>query len=248
MKYIVACITLSALFSCSTKDPVTPIVTQNQSISLQWSAVVGGKEAKVNHYYHMKDGDSILFNRLDFYIQAPVFKNKAGLSAKLDTVFLFSDKNLTQSLSLKSSELPLTIDSIRFLAGIDDLKNQLDPNSFDPDHPLSSYKQMYWTMGTKYRYIVMEGNIKTSGGALIQYSFHTGLRYKYFADVPVNLVLNPNGVNSYKIKFNIDRLFYPLLGSKIDYKNGETQAHGDAAHAALTDKVALNFAKAFSVE
>ena len=237
----------SYMVSCDSKEPNTTSGTA-QEISLQILPKVNGIEAKVNQFYHLKNGDSILFSRLDFYMQGLSFKDRSGKSARLDTIFLFSNKNSTNKLSFKSTSLPTTIDSISFLCGLGDLTNSFDPNNYSETHPLSSYKNMYWTMGSKYRFIVIEGNIKTASGNMIPYSFHTGLNYKYAANIPVSITLNVSNPILYKLNLNIDKVFYPSLGSLLDYKNNETQAHGDAADGPLTDKVALNFSRAFSLE
>jgi len=235
------------MVSCDPKDP-SANAGAVQEINLQVLPKLNGLEAKVNQFYHLKNGDSILFSRLDFYMQGLSFKDKSGKSTMLDSVFLFSNKSSTNKLSLKSSSLPTTIDSISFLCGLGDLTNSLDPNNYPESHPLSSWKNMYWTMGSKYRFVVLEGNIKTASGSLIPYSFHTGLTYKYTANIPVSITLNVSTTNLYKLNLNIDKVFYPSLGSQVDYKNNETQAHGDAADGPLTDKVALNFSRAFSIE
>jgi hypothetical protein len=144
--------------------------------------------------------------------------------------------------------LPTTIDSISFLCGLGDLTNSLDPNNYPETHPLSSYKNMYWTMGSKYRFVLLEVILKLRSGSLIPYSFHTGLNYRYTANIPVSITLNVSNPILYKLNLNIDKVFYPSLGILLDYKNNETQAHGDAADGPLTDKVALNFSRAFSLE
>jgi hypothetical protein len=93
-------------------------------------------------------------------MQGLSFKDKSGKSAQTDTVFLFSNKSSSNRLSLKSFSLPTTIDSISFLCGLGDLTNSLDPNNYPEAHSLSSWKNLYWAMGSKYRFAVLEGNIK----------------------------------------------------------------------------------------
>jgi hypothetical protein len=239
---------LGLLISCDPKDPGNTNSGTAQEISLEVKPKINGTQAQVNQYYHLKNGDSILFSRLDFYMQNIGFKDKSGKSSKLDTVFLFSAKNTSNKLFYKSTSLPTTIDTITYLCGLGDLTNSLDPNSYPESHPLSSWKNMYWTMGSKYRFIVIEGNIKTSNGTMIPYSFHTGLTYKYQTNLPVSIVLDVNNPKAYSLNLNIEKIFYPSLGSNVDYTNSETQAHGDAADGPLTDKVALNFSRAFSLE
>lgn len=239
---------LGFLVSCDPKETSCNNSGTGQEISLEVKPKIGGAEAKINQYYPLKNGDSILFSRLDFYMQTVGFKDKCGKSAKLDTVFLFSTKNVSNKLFFKSNALPMSIDSISFLCGLGDMTNSLDPNNYPEAHPLSSWKNMYWTMGSKYRFVVLEGNIKTSTGTMIPYSFHTGLTYKYTSNLPVSIILDVNNPKTYSLNLNIEKIFYPSQGSNIDYKNSETQAHGDASDGPLTDKVALNFSRAFSLE
>lgn len=239
---------LGFLVSCTSKDPAPNNSGTAQEISMEVKPQINGTQAKVNQYFHLKNGDSILISRLDFYMQSIGFKDKTGKSAKLDTVFLFSTKNVSNKLVFKSASLPTNIDTITYLCGLGDLTNSLDPNNYPEAHPLSSWKNMYWTMGSKYRFVVIEGNIKTNAGNVIPYSFHTGLTYKYQANLPVSIVLDVNNPKTYGLHLNIEKIFYPTVGSNVDYKNSETQAHGDALDGPLTDKVALNFSKAFSLE
>jgi hypothetical protein len=81
----------SYMVSCDSKEPSTTSGTA-QEISLQILPKVNGIEAKVNQYYHLKNGDSILFSRLDFYMQGLSFKDKSGKSARLDTYFYFQTR------------------------------------------------------------------------------------------------------------------------------------------------------------
>lgn len=233
--------------SCDPKEPASSSTT-SQEINIDVKPKSAGKDIELNKYVLLKNGDSILVSRLDFYMQNISFQNKSGSKATLDTVFLFSMKNTAHKLRFKSSSLPTSIDSIGFLCGLGDMTNSLDPNNYDSDHPLSSYKNMYWTMGSKYRFVVLEGNIKSSTGTIIPYSFHTGLEYKYMASVPASIVLDVQNPKTYSLNLNIDKVFFPTNGTDVYYRDNETQAHGDINDAALTRKVALNFSKAFSLE
>jgi len=241
-------VSMGLFFSCSSDNNNGSNTNSSREFRVSIHPKVNENTAQVNRYYHLKNGDSIYFSRLDFYIQTLSLKDRNKNMAKLDTVFLFSNNNLENKLVLKSSSLPSNIDTVNFLCGLGDLTNSLDPIKFEADHPLSSYKNMYWTMGSKYRFIVFEGMIKASTGQLIPFSYHTGLGYKYFANFPVNITLDINNPKTYTLSLHLDRIFYPLKGTIIDYKNSETQAHGDASDGPLTDKVALNFANAFSLE
>ena len=127
---------LGFLVSCTSKDPAPNNSGTAQEISMEVKPQVNGTQAKVNQYFHLKNGDSILISRLDFYMQGIGFKDKTGKSAKLDTVFLFSTKNVSNKLVFKSASLPTNIDTITFLCGLGDLTNSLDPNNYPEAHPL----------------------------------------------------------------------------------------------------------------
>jgi hypothetical protein len=73
--------------------------------------------------------------------------DKSGKSTQTDTVSLFSNRSSSNRLSLKSSSLPTTIDSTSVLCRLEDLANSLDSSNYLKAHPLSSWKNMYCTVG-----------------------------------------------------------------------------------------------------
>ena len=195
----------------------------------------------------MKNSDSILINRLDFYLSGFKVSNKQNQSESIKAVNLFTYSNGSNIFSYKSNALPLTIDSFQFLVGLDDVTNQSDPTKFESGHPLSTGTNMYWSDWTKYRYIVFEGTIRSNG---VDYPFvyHTGLEFKNNTSLIQTKNISANAKNDLNLILNIDKIFYPSSGNNILYKSNELITHSTPSEAALSTKVALNFSQAFHLE
>jgi hypothetical protein len=216
-------------------------------LDFNFRPMADGKDVSLGKYYLLRGTDSFMVERLDFYVD----KLALNSSFKTDSVFLFSLGsglgNVSKTFGFKSNQIPSKIDNIDFRLGLDSMVNHGDPNKYHVTHSLSSYKNMSWTWASGYRYIVFEGKIKTST-ALLSYSFHTGLAYKNNAKLSLNKTLSSSSKNEINLALNLEKIFYPTSGANVFYKNGELQAHADAADAELTDKVAKNFAAAFSIQ
>lgn len=233
------------LFGCGPETNDTPVPTV---LKLNVSSSVGGSSLKKNYYFHLKNGDSILVSRLDFYLENPVAINKQKGEIPIDTILFYSLSKDSNNFSISNfSIINNTIDTLRFLCGLSEFTNSLNPTSYPESHPLSSWNNMYWGAWSKYRYVVLEGTIKKADGSLIQYSFHTGLEYRKVSTLAIasSYYMSSTPV---KIKLNIDKIFYPTNGNNINYSGGEHTAHATVDDKDLTLKVAENVSKAFTIE
>jgi hypothetical protein len=221
-------------------------VKQSAEVTINLLTKSNGALVKLGTYYLLANGDSIVINRLDYYISGMSAK-QSGSSKRIDSILLYSLANLSNSIYHKSDSIPLTIDSLSFLCGVDSATNASNPNSFNLTHPLSGSKNMYWVSWSKYRYIVFEGNIK-SPSQDYPFSFHTGLNYKYSTTLTSKIKLIAGSPNKVNLVLHIDKIFSPTSGSKIFYESGETQAHSDISDGMLTAKFGQNFSRAFTVE
>lgn len=239
-------IVLSFVFlSCDPSEPTTPTSTE---LKLNLVSVIQGKSVVINQYFPLKNGDSILVSRLDYYMENIQISNKNKASITLDTILFYSLFKDNNTVSLKNFSITNnTIDSLKFLSGLTDFSNAKDPTSFPETHPLSSWNNMYWGAWSKYRFVVFEGNIKKSDGNLVQFTYHTGLEYRNITHIaiPSTYVLSSTPLT---IKLNIEKVFYPASGNNINYLSGETTAHSTTSDAELSSKVAENVAKAFTLE
>jgi hypothetical protein len=236
---------LVILYGC--KDSSQQNTTkQSAEVTINLLTKSNGALVKLGKYYLLSNGDSIVINRLDYYVFG-TNANQSGISKRIDSILLYSLANSTNSIYHKSDSLPLTIDSLRFLCGVDSATNTSNPNSFSLTHPLSGSKNMYWVSWSKYRYIVFEGNIK-SPTQDYPFSFHTGLNYKYTTVLTTKIKLTAGSPNKVDLVLNIDKIFNPTSGAKIFYESGETQAHSDVTDGMLTAKFGQNFSRAFTIE
>lgn len=240
---------IGLLASCKDETSNTPIVSKELKLTLQFQTFVQNKEVKLNTYYPMSNGDSILVGRLDYYVDEIKIMNNAGASSShLNNILLYSLESNENALKLVSKEFPPSISKIEMLVGLDSISNKSNPTIYDPAHPLSTYKNMWWTMSTNYRYIIFEGRFKTSSNNVFNFSYHTGLRFKYTTALNKSISLVADQDNIQVVKLDLDKVVLPGQDKNILYQLGEIQAHGDALDAVLTDKVAANFSKAFSIQ
>lgn len=245
--FLIGGIVLSIL-GCNSEDSNnTQVLKKSAEVEFLIKTRSSATDVKLSKYSPLKNGDSILVSRLDYYLFNLSGKSSNKL-VKLDSIYLYSLSKDSAKIYSKSDSLGSTIDSLVFLCGMDSILNNSNPNSFDPNHPLSGSKNMYWVSWSKYRYIVFEGQIKTKDGILRNFSFHTGLAYKEYSRIPVMLSLNSGIVNRFNLVLNIERIFYPSDGGNLDYKTGDLNAHSDLTDGELTQKFATNFANAFTVE
>jgi hypothetical protein len=245
MKYFIAILSFSLFFNSCSDSSSGNNTASIFELDIKFNPTSNGSTVSLGKYYLLKGTDSILVERLDFYVDR--LGLKSNTSFQTDSVFLFSLGSGSKTFGFKSNKIPSKIDTLQFHLGLDDFINHADPNKYPASHSLSTYKNMSWTWASGYRYVVFEGKIKTSTG-LLSYSFHTGLAYKNYAYLFPAKTLSTASKNEISLALNIDKIFYPSGGSNVLYNNGELQAHADAADAELTNKVAKNFAAAFSIQ
>lgn len=240
------CVILLTIYGCGNESSQN-ISKSGFDISINCSAYSNGQAVKLGNYYKLNSSDSIMVERLDFYMQdLTAFSNLK--SFEVDSISFFSLSKQSNTIYYKSDSNITQIDSFKFLCGLDAFLNTTNPNSVPDSHPLSSSHNMYWTDWTKYRYVILEGKIKLGNGQVSSYSFHTGQNYRKFSSVIPNNTLVLQAKNELKLILNLEKIFIPNTGTPIDYKNGELQAHSDVSDAELTQKFATNFARAFSMQ
>ncbi len=248
MKILTAISAILLIFSSCTQDQKAPTAgTGDTKISISIKTKVSGHDMKLGRYFLLTGSDSILFSRLDFYLNHFTVKG-TGNKKEINEVFLYKASESKNDIDYTNNGLPSTIDTFTFLVGLDDFIGKSDPNKFASGHPLSVYQNMFWTTWSGYRYVVMEGKIK-SGGTEIPFSFHTGLEFKNEFNLLQSKTISSGNTNNFTLSVNLNKVFFPTnTSANILYNNGETQAHADATDGALTDKFAKNFTQAFIVE
>jgi len=237
---------ISSFFFASCTNNETTDNTPTLSLTVQTK--IGTTPLVFNTYNALPNGDSILISRLDYYVSAFNCEESAGNIVQISSdIKLYSSASATNVFKYNIKYIPSKIGRISFLVGLDDITNNLNPTSFDASSPLSTDKNMYWTAWTKYRYIVFNGSIKSSG---VEYPFqyHTGLQYRDTTSLNTSIAVSQN--TTAVMSLDIAKVFFPTSGNNILYKSGELNAHGGISveEVELSKKVAKNFSLAFSIE
>ena len=168
-----------------------------QRVNISFSAVMGGKEIRLNSAFINNEKDSLQINQLKFYISNVQFlKNDEIVFTELNSYHLI-DFSLPASTSLSIKTFrTITHNSIRFYLGIDSLTNVSGAlgGDLDPTHG------MYWTWQSGYINFKMEGHANKSEAESTEFQFHLGGYQQPFnclqqvqlnvADDQINLVLN----------------------------------------------------------
>ena len=103
--------------------------------------------------------------------------------------------------------------AMRFAIGVDSILNHSDPSQYPSSHPLSIYSGSHWDWNPGYIFLKLEGSIDTipnGSGTLDEgFLYHTGLDTLYrelqFED---DFTVSPDETFEYKLKLDINRLFY----------------------------------------
>lgn len=136
-----------------------------------------------------------------------------------------------------------------FNLGLDSAQNYSDPSLFPSDDPLSAATGMYWTWGTQYRFIMMEGRANAPGtvgtGGDQAFSYHPGGNHLYVEDivVPVDIDADDGEKITLELFMNTDAWFNGSGGAINPY--AEFAAHDSPQDQPLALKFTTNFADGF---
>jgi hypothetical protein len=200
------------LTSCNKND----VETQTSTSNIQLSAYSNGAKVTENQGISLYDGISYKITTLKFYIsnirlvnhqgEEIPFKIDANILGSEQGVFLYEyGKNESFSGSIPENHYM----KLRFDLGLDSVLNNIDPNQFSAEHPLSRDKDMFWDM-MKYRFVVMEGNADTS--KLDQYNFpfsyHLGGKdFLRNIEMDIDWNVKSDQVTSLPIRIDLDKVF-----------------------------------------
>jgi hypothetical protein len=173
-----------------------------QSVKLSkliFEPVFGYSELNLNDsFYRLKNGDSIQFQTLKFYISKIEFINNEETVWKENKSFHLMDGNDKKSLSIQLT-IPTNIiyTSLKFNIGIDSITNVSGAIGGD----LDPTKGMYWTWQSGYINFKIEGKSNLCKTRNNEFQFHIG-GYQY----PFNClqIVKLNCKQSDQIKINID--------------------------------------------
>lgn len=129
--------------------------------------------------YDDYEGRKFRVEMFKFYLSHLMIENHEGELIELDTVSLvdFAESNYSIETYLEKD----VYTKLHFAIGLDSIMNGSDPALFDSDHPLSISQNTHWSWASKYKFLMLEGRVDTSGlgdpGAT--FSYHTGFNSMY---------------------------------------------------------------------
>lgn len=199
------------MLSGCTKESTSDVA----NVELSWGVSLDDNKLSTNTVYEHPQGFPFRMTDFKIYFSNFSLKDDKGNIVPLqmkDTpgaeqgVFLFwLDKNTSFAGYVPAGRYT----QLNFDVGLRPELNDLNPNQFPKEHPLSRNTDMFWDM-TKYRFIVLEGaadNLENGSFSLI-YSYHLGgddfLRNK---SIDIDLNVTESGKSSIPLALNIRRLF-----------------------------------------
>lgn len=173
----------TALFSCKKKEDAPAYnKSVNGPISVEFDNVAGSEDLTLNrnNYYVTKNGDSVRFTKMKYYVSNFVFTNVDG---SVYTVPQDSSYHLVIEGDSSTYEADFNIPegeykTVSFLLGVDSLRNTMDVSKRTGDLDVSdaNVTDMYWTWNSGYIFYKLEGTSPQVAGMMGKdFYYHIGL-------------------------------------------------------------------------
>jgi hypothetical protein len=209
--YLTAFITV--LSSCTKDEDAGNDITLNTEVKIEVTSK--GKTIARNEVITHPQGFPYKVDEFKVYLSNILFTNENGETARLQFenrpgaeqgVFLYW---LGRAESFKGALPEGKYTKVSFNLGLDPTTNDLNPNQFAREHPLSRNTDMYWDM-LKYRFLVLEGfaDINTNSNFDFIYTYHLGGdTFLRTITLDINMDIGSAGMSTMPLRFNIDRIF-----------------------------------------
>jgi hypothetical protein len=141
-------------------------------------------------------------------------------------------------------------DAFKTGIGLDAVLNAKDPVAFPNEHPLSAFQSMYWSWGSKYRFIRIDGRANELGSVFstddILVAYHPGAD-EFYRERLFEKSFQITGGNTTVLKLRLDvAKFFDGPGGVIDIP-AEPQTHTEPSDYEIAEKITDNFAAAFEL-
>tara|TARA_R110001592_G_scaffold162584_2_gene396069 strand:+ start:215516 stop:216274 length:759 start_codon:yes stop_codon:yes gene_type:complete len=162
-------------------------------------------------------GDTIQIGNYDFNLKKfKLYLSNISLIRADSTSLEIKDILLADVGDEITGQFSINIDPDQFTGvylgfGLDTAQNNSIPESFEREHPLSSFNQMYWTM-LKYRFAILEGrsnlvdSLGTSTDRLNAYHPGTDILYRT-RSFPLDIKIEENGSKTIVLNIDLEKLF-----------------------------------------
>lgn len=201
------------LTACKKDDVVIPLPNNS---TIQFATYSDGAKVTELQGISLYDGISYKITTLKYYVSNIRLVNDLGeeVPFKIDANILGSEQGVFLYVYGKNEKFTGSIPDnhytkIKFDLGLDSALNNIDPNPFPAQHPLSRDQDMFWDM-MKYRFVVMEGDADTAKYDLYNFpfSFHLGGE-EFLRKIELNIDWNikSNQSSILPIRFDLDKVF-----------------------------------------
>lgn len=187
----------------------------NSNVEIAIRLIQNGAAVSVGQELAGPDGIPLKIAEYKQYLSNIEFKNESGEFVRLQFedipgaeqgVFLHQ---LGKNESFKGFLPAGTYSAIRFGLGLDEATNNLNPNQFSRQHPLSRNTDMFWDM-LKYRFVVFEGTIDKDrdGNNNFYYTYHLGGGAFYrTVELTTTLSVAADKIATQNLSFDVSKMF-----------------------------------------
>ncbi len=154
----------------ATPEPTPESTTA--TINLVFTNKVDAKALELDKPYLLATGDSVTFNKWNYYVSNVVLKNATGATYSVPESYFIVKQSSAASQTI-SVQVPFgTYTSVQFLLGVDSARNVSGSQTGGLDPVYAS--DMYWSWNTGYIFFKMEGTSPSSGSPQKALEYHIG--------------------------------------------------------------------------
>lgn len=248
--------TLVIQTGCKTDDPFEPS-DEMAELKLNVFAMVGTEDLVLDNVYLDPSSYRYQPDLLKVYLSNITLIKDDGTEVLAEDVALldWADNAQGEAETVSLEAEPGNYTGIRFWLGVDQTLNDLGPNDYTSEHPLSLYQGTYWAWNTGYRFVMLEGKLDTitNGSGTIpsnnSFQIHLGTNFLYkeadLSNAQQNFELTGGNTTDYNLSLDINKMFtngqetLKLIDQPYNHTTGDT---------ATAMKYINNLGKAFSLK
>lgn len=176
---------------------------------------------RLNHYYHLASGDSVLISGLRFYLShIQLWNDSFKVGSTLKTHYLIDAANPASQKITVTLNSGLKFNAIRFVIGIDSATNYKGAS----EDELDPTNGMYWTWQSGYINFKLDGRTNLSSSRNNEFNFHLGgYRYPFITQQQCSIAVNTTSAVSLHIQ--LDKLVNQLKWQQV----AQVMSPGEAA-------------------
>lgn len=155
------------LFTCHF---LVAIAQKKQALTIRFDNRFGNEQLLPEQTYSLNSTDTLVVNRFKYYISNIQFTNTEGKTIIPENQYFLVDIANEKSLSIQLNIPEGKYTGIRFLLGVDSIRNVsgVQTGALDPLHG------MFWTWNSGYIMAKLEGTANSSTIAGKQFTYHIG--------------------------------------------------------------------------